>query len=254
MKVAAATLEIEEQIFARGVGTIAGMDEVGRGSLAGPVCVGVALVDAATRLSVEGLVDSKALSEKKREAMVPAIRDWCVVEVGYTQPAEIDALGMTRALRLAGQRALARAAARASSSIDFVLLDGKHDWLTAPAPDLLAGLDEAELLYQSLVAEAWGSNVAWEGPVETVIKGDFKCASIAASSVVAKVERDHLMNELAQLYPNFGWQKNKGYGSATHRQALAEHGPSMEHRLTWNLGVDEEQVKAAYLQRAQQNL
>lgn len=251
-----ATLDTEREYFSSGVQLIAGMDEVGRGSLSGPVSVGVSLVSASDELLIDGLIDSKALTEKKRTEMVPLINKWIPTAVGHTQPEEIDALGMTRSLRLAGQRALAQVVS-AEVMPDLVLLDGKHDWLTASEPDLLISLDPAEELYQRLTQEAWGSSSSrvqpWEGPVVTIIKGDYKCASIAAASVVAKVERDALMNQLAQRFPAYGWHKNKGYGSASHRQALDEIGPSTQHRLSWNLGVSAEQVKTTYVERAVKN-
>lgn len=145
MPVAAADLSVEAKLFERGMSLIAGMDEVGRGPIAGPVSVGVAVIDADASLSIEGLIDSKALTEKKRHAMVPLIEQWCSSAVGHASPAEIDALGITVALRLAGQRALAQVAARGFYP-DAVLLDGKHDWLTPAQADLFAELDPAAAL------------------------------------------------------------------------------------------------------------
>lgn len=248
----AADLSVEAELFDRGMVLVAGMDEVGRGPLAGPVSVGVAVITADTRLTIEGLIDSKALTEKKRTAMVPQVEQWCVSAVGHASPAEIDALGITVALRLAGQRALATVAARGAYP-DAVLLDGKHNWLSAPAADLFAELDPAAALYTRLVSLSWEEAGApagsWAGPVQMEIKGDFRCASIAAASVVAKVERDDIMQRLDAEHPQFGWAKNKGYGSAAHRAAVAEHGPSAHHRLSWALPATAEQIKTAYLVR-----
>lgn len=252
----AATLNTERDLFSSGVLCIAGMDEVGRGSLAGPVSVGVAAITAHHVLEIEGLIDSKALSEKRRLAMAPQVQAWAKTAVGHTQPAEIDALGMTRALRLAGQRALAQVSQQKCSP-DLVLLDGKHDWLTAPEPDLLGELDSAEALYHLLVAQAWSSSTQgkepWQGRTVTMIKGDYLCASIAAASVLAKVERDALMIELDQEFPDYRWAKNKGYGARAHQEALARIGASVHHRLSWNLGISDEAKKQAYLRRAGAN-
>lgn len=255
MPVAAADLTVESELFERGLGLIAGMDEVGRGPIAGPVSVGVAVIDAETRLTIEGLIDSKALTEKKRVAMAPLIQQWCTSAVGHASPAEIDALGITMALRLAGQRALAHVAA-CGMYPDAVLLDGKHDWLTPAQSDLFADLDPAATLYRALAAEAWAvAGVPferWSGTVQMEIKGDYRCASIAAASVVAKVERDELMKELDTVYPHFGWAKNKGYGSASHRAAITDEGPSIHHRLSWALPASAEQIQKAYLARESQ--
>ena len=108
----AADLEYEQQLFASGARTVAGIDEVGRGSMAGPVTVGVAILTPDATLEVGGLIDSKALSPARRESMVPEIRQWCAVAVGHVEPADIDRLGMTLSLRLAAQRALAELARR----------------------------------------------------------------------------------------------------------------------------------------------
>lgn len=252
--VLSAHLEQESALFQRGFSRIAGMDEVGRGSLAGPVCVGVAVLDSSTAETIEGLIDSKVLTEKKRLALIPRLNSWCLSAVGSASADEIDALGMTLALRLAGQRALAQVAGQGAAP-DALLLDGKHDWLTAPAPDLFGALDAATVLYEQLVAETWASvgGVAWGGPVTMVIKGDYSSAAIAAASVVAKVYRDELMTELDARYPAYGWAKNKGYGSAVHRRALEEQGPTVLHRLSWSLPVTAEQVSATMMARIMEN-
>lgn len=251
-----ADLSVESSLFARGLTLLAGMDEVGRGPLAGPVTVGVAVIKAGAQLKVEGLVDSKALSEKKRLAMLPEIQQWAVTAVGHASPAEIDALGITTALRLAGQRALAQVAA-AGAYPDAILLDGKHNWLADPQNDLFAELDPVQALYTDLVAEAWkavpGTQNGWFGPVQMEVKGDLRCASIAAASVVAKVQRDGLMVELDRTYPGFGWAKNKGYGSTTHRARIKEAGPTPVHRLSWSLPATADQVKAALLEREKED-
>lgn len=247
--VSGATLETETQIFAQGFKAIAGVDEVGRGSLAGPVTVGIAVVTPAHTLEIEGLIDSKALKESARLAMVPQIQQWAVSAVGSVEPAEIDVLGMTASLRLAAHRAMAQVVA-AGVRPDFVLLDGKHNWFSEPEPDLFAGLSPDDQLYKDLLNQAWAGQEPLVAPVQTVIKGDFTCASIAAASVVAKVARDARMEELAGAYPAYGWDKNKGYGSQAHRQALVDRGPTVLHRLSWNLGVTPEQIGQAQIERA----
>lgn len=230
------------------------MDEVGRGSLAGPVCVGVSVIDASVARGIDGLIDSKALTEKKRLALVPQIESWCTSAIGSASPEEIDALGMTFSLRLAGQRALAQVTA-AGAFPEALLLDGKHDWLSSPAPDLLGSLDAATSLYERLVTEAWqdAGHVPWCGPVTMLIKGDFTSATIAAASVLAKVYRDDLMTELDRDYPGYGWAKNKGYGAKAHREKLEADGPTVLHRLSWNLPVTPEQMNAALTARIMEN-
>ena len=215
--------------------------------MAGPVSVGVAILAPDTTLEVGGLIDSKALSPARRESMVPEIRRWCAVEVGHVDPQDVDALGMTLSLRLAAQRALA-ALARRGYRADAALLDGKHDWFTPPQEDLFSALapDPAQARYDALLAGAWeGVGEPAAMPVTMVIKGDYKCASIAAASVVAKVERDELMVALDGVHPGYGWAKNKGYGSAAHREAISARGPSPMHRLSWSLPATAEQIAAA---------
>lgn len=247
----AADLEYEQQLFASGARAVAGIDEVGRGSMAGPVTVGVAILTPDATLEVGGLIDSKALSPARRESMVPEIRQWCAVAVGHVEPADIDRLGMTLSLRLAAQRALAELARRGYRA-DAALLDGKHDWFTPPQEDLFSALapDSTQAHYNALLAQAWeGADEPAQMPVTMVIKGDYKCASIAAASVVAKVERDELMVQLDTRYPGYGWAKNKGYGSAAHREAISVQGPSPQHRLSWSLPATAEQIDAAAAQR-----
>lgn len=247
----AADLEYEQRLFASGARTVAGIDEVGRGSMAGPVSVGVAILTPDATLEVGGLIDSKALSPARRESMVPEIRQWCAVAVGHVEPADIDRLGMILSLRLAAQRALAELA-RSGYRADAALLDGKHDWFTPPQEDLFSALapDPAQAHYNALLAQAWeGAGEPAQMPVTMVIKGDYKCASIAAASVVAKVERDELMVQLDTRYPGYGWAKNKGYGSAAHREAISVQGPSPQHRLSWSLPATAEQIEVAAAQR-----
>lgn len=232
---APADLTTEEGLFAAGHRCVAGMDEVGRGALAGPVTVGVAAVVPGTALSVPGLTDSKALSPLRRTRMEPLVRAWIPCATGSAAPEEIDALGMSAALRLAGHRALA-ALAGAGTRPDVVLLDGSHDWLGG-SRDLFSALDDP--------VEKLLPGEAWDGPVVTRVKADLACASVAAASVVAKVERDALMETLDEAFPGFGWAGNKGYGAAGHRARIRSHGPTPLHRLSWKLGATPEQIEAA---------
>lgn len=224
MAAPAPTLDWERELAAQGYQIVAGCDEVGRGSLAGPVSVGVVIINASSASELPGVKDSKLLRPAVREALVPAIIDWAAASaVGHASAQEIDAIGLVGALRLAGGRALAQAAATLSP--DFVIVDGNQDWLSEPAQGNLdvfsAGVVSAP------VPPSWRT--------ETRIKADMTCMSVAAASVLAKVERDGIMTELAQQFPSFGWESNMGYGTLSHRGAIAEHGPSDYHRKTWRL-------------------
>ncbi len=216
----APTLRHERALLGAGALLVAGMDEVGRGALAGPVSVGVVVVDAATRSCPPGVADSKLLSAARRDELLPRVRRWGVARaVGHASPEEIDSRGIVGALRLAGTRALASVTA-VCGPVDAVVLDGSHDWLTDPGPDLL---DVADVVQ--------GVSCA----VHLRVKADQVCSSVAAASILAKCERDAHMVSLAGLHPEYGWAGNKGYGSADHVAALRRHGPSVQHRRSWNL-------------------
>ena len=223
-------LRHERVLLREGATFVAGMDEVGRGSLAGPVSVGVVVGDAATRSAPRGVADSKLLTPAARTALLPALGRWGLARaVGHASAAEIDDLGIIAALRLAGSRALATVVA-VVGRVDVVLLDGSHDWLTPPAavPDLFASFDETP-------APAVPR-------VRMRVKADRTCASVAAASVLAKCERDALMVDLAAQHPAYRWDENKGYASPDHLAALRELGPSELHRRSWRLpgvGVDD---------------
>lgn len=209
------TLRVERSLQREGYALLAGMDEVGRGALAGPVSVGVVVVDESTRTVPQGVRDSKLLSPQARERMVPKVRRWArAYAVGHASAAEIDELGIMACLRLAGTRALAQL----DVVPDLVILDGNHDWLTDPAR---AGLF------------AFGDDGPVTPPVRTMIKADMRCSSVAAASVLAKVERDGMLVEMAQEHPHYGWAGNKGYSCKEHLDALDEHGPCVQHRRSW---------------------
>ncbi|WP_426595227.1 ribonuclease HII [Cellulomonas sp. McL0617] len=212
-------LRHERLLLRDGGRLLAGMDEVGRGSLAGPVSVGVVVVDVTTRSAPRGVADSKLLAPAARTALLPALSRWGVARaVGHASAAEIDAVGIIAALRLAGTRALATVAA-AVGPVDVVLLDGSHDWLTPPA--------QGDLFDDEPVVA---------GPrVHLRVKADRTCASVAAASVLAKCERDAMMVGLAADHPHYRWDENKGYASPEHMAALRELGPCVLHRRSWRL-------------------
>lgn len=218
------SLRVERLLQRQGHRLLAGMDEVGRGALAGPVSVGVVVIDETVRSAPTGVKDSKLLTERARKGLVPRIQRWSVeYAVGHASADEIDAIGIMAALRLAGLRALAAI----DIVPDLVILDGNHDWLTAPY--------EVGLL---AFADGGGPTTP---PVTTMIKADLKCSSVAAASVLAKVERDELMVRLGAEHPAYGWSLNKGYSAPEHMDALARWGPCELHRRSWRLpGVHDE--------------
>lgn len=215
-------LAVERALLGDGRRFVAGCDEVGRGALAGPVSVGVALVDLHhVGEPVVGLADSKLLSPRQRDDVAPKVRHWVVSwGVGHATAREIDEVGLTAALRLAGRRALALLDRRP----DLVLLDGRHDWLSPPSQ--ASWIDDSP-------------EIAVVPPVVTRVGADRDCASVAAASVLAKVERDRIMIDLAATTPHYRWDVNKGYGSPAHVAALSQYGVDDHHRRSWRLpGVD----------------
>jgi ribonuclease HII len=196
------TLHFERQARARGFRAVAGIDEAGRGPLAGPV-VAAAVILPET-FDLPGLTDSKQLSEKARERLYPLIRTQALaVGIGVARPEEIDRINILQATLLGMQRAVGRL----NVPPDFLLIDGN-----VPVP---LGV-----------------------PQQTLVKGDARSLSIAAASVVAKVVRDRIMCSLDRLHPGYGLAGHKGYGSAAHREAIARLGPSPCHRRTFG-GVRE---------------
>jgi ribonuclease HII len=215
------SLRVERSLQRDGHRVLAGMDEVGRGALAGPVSVGVVVIDETCRSAPPGVKDSKLLTPLARRRMVRPIQRWAsAYAVGHSSPAEIDEIGIMGGLRLAGMRALATIAATGIVP-DLVILDGNHDWLTPP--------DEIGLL---AFAHDGPPSVP---PVTTMIKADVKCSSVAAASVLAKVERDAMMVALDGEHSVYGWAVNKGYAAPEHMLALEAHGPCVQHRRSWRL-------------------
>ncbi|MEO8908223.1 MAG: ribonuclease HII [Microbacteriaceae bacterium] len=204
------TSETERALHSNGVRWVIGCDEVGRGAIAGPVAVGMVVVDAEVEQMPLGLRDSKLLSEPRREALAPLCRAWARFSaVGLASPEEVDALGIIACLGLAGKRALVALHEQGAAIQEAtVILDGNHNYLS-PA------------LHSTTPA------------IVTRIKADQTCASVAAASVIAKVHRDRLMIERDALTPGYGWAGNKGYGSAAHLAAIAALGASDFHRRTW---------------------
>lgn len=188
---------IEEQLGQCGYSAIAGVDEVGRGALAGPVVAAAAI--PRTDCVVPGVDDSKRLTAAERERLVTAIRQAChATAVAFVEAEEIDRINILEATRLAMLKALAA-------------LD--------PAPDFVV-IDAVRLPRLGL-------------PYLPVIRGDAVSYAVACASILAKVERDRFMTEQDSSYPQYGFASHKGYGAPDHLAALAEYGPSPLHRLTF---------------------
>lgn len=189
--------ELENALYAEGYRFIAGVDEAGRGPLAGPVCAAAVILpeDAA----IDGINDSKKLSEKKRELLFEVIKNTAVAyAVEFIWPDIIDDINIKQATALAMHNAVAELSQRA----DFVIIDGND-------------------------------NIPYDIPFKYIVKGDAKSQSIAAASILAKVSRDRLMLELDEKYPQYGFAKHKGYGTAAHIEAIQKYGVSEVHRKSF---------------------
>lgn len=197
---------------------VVGIDEVGRGALAGPLTVGaVAIVNM--NPSPEGLNDSKLLRAKQREVLVEPLESWCASwSLGSVSALEIDAWGLRLALAVAATRALDGLAVVPTHA----LIDGSFNLLRAPRDVQFGAEDAPALSYDHL-------------SVTTVIKGDRTCATIAAASVLAKVQRDAFMVALDRHFESYGWAANKGYGAPEHLEAIRRFGTTSYHRRTWQL-------------------
>jgi ribonuclease HII len=202
-------LDRERALLEEGFEVVAGIDEVGRGAWAGPVMVGVVAVRASTGTPPGGVRDSKELGASRREQLEPAIESWCLASsVGAASAAEVDERGIIGALRAAAMRAIGAL----GIEVGAVLLDGTHDYLTSLEAVPLRRLPR----------------------VVTVVRGDRSCASIASASILAKAARDRLMVEMEGEHPDYGFARNKGYGTAAHADAVRTHGLSPLHRATWS--------------------
>ena len=213
------TLDFENNLFSRGAKLIAGMDEVGRGCLAGPVSVGVAVINIDCINPPENLADSKLLTHEQREEILPLVKTWVKdFAVGHASNDEIDEIGLTRALRRAGRRALVQLETRP----DHLILDGKHNWL----------MPEKET--QNMFEQEFDDGpLSVDLKIITQIKADLTCASVAAASIVAKTTRDQMMAELSKEFPNYFWAENKGYAAPEHLEAIKSFGATKYHRVSW---------------------
>lgn len=190
-------LSVERGLWDAGDTMVVGVDEVGRGSWAGPLTIGAAVLPADRR--VNKIRDSKALTESEREALFDRIAGWCVAwAVGHASPVECDELGMSAAQRLAARRAIDGL----GITPDRILLDGNWDFVGG-------------------------------GITRKIVKGDATCLSISAASILAKVSRDRIMRAEAHHYPGYDFDTNKGYPCPRHKAALRGMGPSAIHRRTW---------------------
>ena len=195
----APTRDIERELWQAGHESVVGIDEVGRGSWAGPLMVGVAVLPRDRR--VNGVRDSKMLTEAGREQIFDRVAGWCDAwAVGAASHVECDELGMAAAQKLAAKRALDSLGV----SADAAVVDGKWNFV---APHVRH--------------------------VEMRVKADAICLSVAAASILAKVTRDRIMREQAVHYPQWHFDTNKGYPCPLHRTALQGYGPSAIHRRTW---------------------
>ncbi|MFB4348614.1 ribonuclease HII [Microbacterium sp. CR_7] len=211
MTVVAPKLTLERRLLTEECELIISLDEVGRGALAGPVAVGAAVMDAkgARRRVPEGLRDSKLVTERRRPDVAARAAAWVQASgVGWATAAEIDQVGIMRALGLAASRAVQSVVEQGVAvSNALVLLDGNHDYVSAVHPVPLR--------------------------VRSVVKADRDCASVSAASVIAKVARDTYMTELHVDHPSYQWNRNKGYASVEHRDAIRSLGLSPHHRSSW---------------------
>ena len=189
--------EIEDGFYADGVQVICGVDEAGRGPLAGPVCAAAVILPP--HLEIPGLTDSKKLTDKKRRELFPVIKEQAIAYgIGMASEVEIDEINILQATFLAMQRALDQLSVKP----DLALIDGNRE-------------------------KDFGL------PVKTVVKGDSLSMNIAAASILAKVTRDDLMVQMAEQYSEYGFEIHKGYGTKAHYAALTKHGTSPIHRKTF---------------------
>lgn len=189
--------EIEDAYLEKGIKFICGVDEAGRGPLAGPVCAAAVILPP--HIEIPGLNDSKKLSDKRRRELFPMIKEAALAYgIAFADHQEIDKINILQATYLAMERALGMLAIKP----EIALIDGNR-------------------------AKDFGI------PVETVVKGDARSASIAAASILAKVTRDDFMLEMADKYPQYAFEVHKGYGTKAHYLALENYGPCEIHRMSF---------------------
>lgn len=188
---------LENEIYASGISLICGVDEAGRGPLAGPVCAAAVILPRG--LDIPGLNDSKKLSEKKREELFDVIcREAAAYGIAFAGVEEIEKFNILNATFLAMNRAIAKLGVMP----ELALIDGNR-------------------------------NTGIKINSRCIVKGDSKCADIAAASILAKVTRDRYMYEMAEKYPQYHFDKHKGYGTKLHYEAIREFGPSPIHRMSF---------------------
>ena len=189
--------ELENELYAQGYSLLCGVDEAGRGPLAGPVCAAAVILPAG--LEIPGLNDSKKLSEKQREALFEPIKAAAkAYGIAFATVEEIENLNILNATFLAMNRAISQL----SPQPELALIDGNR-------------------------------NTGIAVPSRCVVKGDSRCADIAAASVLAKVSRDRYMLEMAEKFPEYGFERHKGYGTKLHYEAIRQYGPCPIHRLSF---------------------
>ena len=195
-------LQFETELWKKGVHRVAGVDEAGRGALAGPVAAGAVILPSESRNLPDELIgvrDSKEMTAKAREQWAIVIKEIALTwAVGFATAQEIDSLGIVPATRFAVQRAIADL----DGDIEHLLVD----YLALPEVDI---------------------------PQTSLVKGDARSLSIAAASILAKTTRDALMVKMSEKYPGYGWTRNKGYGTMAHRTAIKTLGPCPEHRQSF---------------------
>lgn len=190
-------LEFEKEAIAKGYKAVCGVDEAGRGPLAGPVCAAAVILPEG--VIIDGVNDSKKLSEKKREALFDVIREQSLAySIAYATVEEIEEINILNATMLAMKRAVEGLSVKA----DYAMIDGNR------LPKL--AIDS-----------------------ECIVKGDAKSMSIACASILAKVSRDRLLYKYAEEYPMYGFDKHKGYGTAAHRESILKYGPCPYHRKSF---------------------
>lgn len=190
-------LEFEKETLAKGYKSVCGIDEAGRGPLAGPVCAAAVILPEG--VIIDGVNDSKKLSEKKRESLFDVIREQALsYSIAYATVDEIEEINILNATMLAMRRAINGLEIKA----DYAMIDGNK----IPPIDIDA---------------------------ECIVKGDAKSMSIACASILAKVSRDRLLYKYAEEYPMYGFDKHKGYGTKVHREAILKYGPCPYHRKSF---------------------